>query len=42
MYDPRNANSVCIVGQFALVDLCDKIENSLGENIQLIQDNTDR
>lgn len=41
MYDPRNANSVCIVGQFALVDLCDKIENSLGENIQLIQGNTD-
>ncbi len=41
MYDPRNANSICIVGQLAIIDLCDKIEDALGENVELIQSNTD-
>jgi len=39
-YDPRNANTVCINGQLMLVDLIDKLENSV-PSFELIQSNTD-
>ena len=40
-YDPRQANSVCIVGQVAILDLLEKLEYKFGDKIELIQSNTD-
>jgi hypothetical protein len=37
LYDPLQANNICIAGQLFLVDLIDKLEN----HCQLIQSNTD-
>ena len=37
LYDPRNANNICIAGQLLLTDLLDKLEGKA----QLIQSNTD-
>ena len=37
LFDPRNANNVCIAGQFLLTDLIDKLE----DHCQLVQSNTD-
>lgn len=37
LFDPRNANNVCIAGQLLLTDLIDKLE----DHCQLIQSNTD-
>lgn len=41
LYDPRNSNAVCIVGQLAIIDLLDKIEIEFGDKCQIIQSNTD-
>lgn len=37
LYDPRQANNVCVGGQLLLIDLIEKLEN----HCQLIQSNTD-
>lgn len=37
LYDPRQANNICIAGQLFLVDLIDKIE----DHCEIIQSNTD-
>lgn len=37
LYDPRQANSVCVSGQLLLLDLIEKLEN----HCQIIQSNTD-
>src|SRR5690606_29334060 len=37
LYDPRQANNVCVGGQLLLLDLIEKLEN----HCQLIQSNTD-
>lgn len=37
LYDPLQANNVCITGQLMLLDLIEKLEN----DVQLIQSNTD-
>ena len=37
LYDPRQANNVCVGGQLLLLDLIEKLENQC----QLIQSNTD-
>lgn len=39
LYDPRQANAVCITGQLFLTDLIDKLEAV--ESLELIQSNTD-
>lgn len=41
MYDPRRANEICINCQLFLVDLVEKLEEGLGENIINVQLNTD-
>lgn len=37
LYDPRNANSICVSGQILLLDLIEKVEG----HCELIQSNTD-
>jgi len=37
MYDPRQANNVCVTGQLLLLDLIEKLE----PHVQIIQSNTD-
>ena len=39
LYDPRNANAICVGGQLLLTDLVDKLETVKG--FKLIQSNTD-
>ena len=39
LYDPRNANAICVNGQLLLTDLIDKLEEVKG--FSLIQSNTD-
>ena len=39
LYDPRNANAICVGGQLLLTDLIDKLEDVKG--FKLIQSNTD-
>lgn len=39
LYDPQNANNVCIAGQLLLLDLIEKLEEI--PNFKLIQSNTD-
>lgn len=41
LYDPLMANNVCINGQLLIVDLLEKLEMAFGNNLKLIQSNTD-
>lgn len=41
MYDPKKANEICINCQLFLVDLVEKLEKELGDNIINVQLNTD-
>ena len=39
LYDPKNANQICITGQLLLLDLIEKLETV--KSFELIQSNTD-
>lgn len=41
LYDPLMANNVCINGQLLIVDLLEKLEIAFGDDLKLIQSNTD-
>jgi hypothetical protein len=41
LYDPLQANNICVNGQLLIVDLLEKLEQGLQEDCELVQSNTD-